>query len=404
MKIVMIAPFAFTPKATVNARTFPIAQTLTSRGHQVTILTAPYDHLEDAGTTAERDGVQIYNLPIKRVTALTPLLAAWQLAALARRQRPDVVHLFKPVGYAALAGMILYHTSHLALVTDSDDWEGTGGWNSINPYPWHWKRFFDFQERWVPCHSAAVTVASRTLETQMWGMGVPVEQVFYVPNCPGTAFLRHREEVHPSDRSHVRQALGIGDAPMAIYVGHITRGDDLDLALVAFKQVLDHLPSARLVIAGTGDGLSPLRSLAAELGLSDTVIFTGWIDHQKVPAYLMAADAAIYPYRDSLVNRAKCSIKILEYMAMGKAIVTHRVGQNLEYLEQDRSGILVEPGSATEFADGLLAVLTDPAFAERLGSEAALRIERRFSWAQRVVGIEQAYQLACDTRRMADRS
>ena len=394
MKVVMIAPFAFAPKATVNARTFPIAQALVARGHRVVILVPPYDNLSDAGRRLERDGVAIHNLPIRRVTALTPLLAGQRMAALARAHRPDVVHVFKPVGYAAVAGMLFRLTSRAPVVTDTDDWEGTGGWNSINPYPWHWKRFFDFQEHWLPRHSGAVTVASRTLQTQMWGMGLPPDRVFYVPNGPGRAFTERHAALDASDRARVRDALGIGTAPMALYVGHISLGDDLDLALEAFTQVRRQLPEARLVIVGTGDGLSRLQARAAEAQLGDAVIFTGWIDHADVPAYLAAADAAVYPYRDSLVNRAKCSIKVLEYMTTGKAIVTHRVGQNAEYLENGRSAILAEPGNVDEFAEGLLAVLTDRALAARLGREAALRIQRRFTWERRIGDVEAAYQRA----------
>ena len=393
----MIGPFAFTPKATVSARMFPMAQALVQRGHQVTLWLPPHDNLSDAGLETERDGVRIRNLPLKRVSAWTPLCAAWRLASLARSENPDIVHVFKPVGYAALAGMFLHLSSRLPLVTDTDDWEGTGGWNSANPYPWHWKRFFDFQERWLPRHSAAVTVASRTLQTQVWGMGVPSTNVIYVPNCPEQTFAAQLASVREADSSSVRKKLGVGSAPLAMYVGHITRGDDLDLALLALKVVQERVPEARLVFVGTGEGLEPLQRQAGELGLSQRVIFAGWVDHEQIPAYLAAADAAIYPYRDSLINRAKCSIKILEYMAMGKAIVTHRVGQNVEYLENGISGLLAEPGSVTEFAEALTAVLTDRALAARLGEEAALRIRRKFNWAQRVLDVERAYSIACDT-------
>jgi glycosyltransferase involved in cell wall biosynthesis len=394
MKIAMIAPFAFKPKATVNARTFPMAQALVARGHQVTVLVPPYDNLPDAGRAFERDGVQVRNLALKRVHAFTPLFAARRLAHLARMEHADVVHVFKPVGYAALAGMMLSLFTRVPLVTDSDDWEGGGGWNSINPYPWHWRLFFDFQERWLPSHSQAVTVASRTLETQMWGMGIPPSRVFYVPNCPSPSFLLGRSRLQERDPRQVRHELGIGDAPMAVYVGHITRGDDLDLAIDAFAQLRNRLATARLVIVGTGEGYERLERLVKERGLAESVIFAGWVDHQEVPAYLAAADVALYPYRDSLVNRAKCSIKILEYMAMGKAIVTHRVGQNVEYLENGRSGILAEPGSVTEFADGLEAVLTDRNLARRLGAEARRRVESSFSWQQRAADVERAYQAA----------
>ena len=390
----MVGPFALSPKATVSARALPMAQALVRRGHRVTLLIAPYDNLSDAGQTRDLDGVSVRNLPLARVTAWTPLLAAWKLAALARRLQPDVVHVFKPVGYAALSGMILCHTSRLPIVVDTDDWEGTGGWNSINPYPWHWKRFFDFQERWLPRRAEAVTVASRTLQTQVWGMGVPPQQVFYVPNCPTRTLLSRRNQVQEVDRTKVREKLEVGNAPLIMYVGNITLGDDLDLALLAMKQVLERIPEAKLVVVGAGDGLAHLRSLATDMDLYEAVTFTGWIDHQDIPAYLAAADVAIYPYRDTLVNRAKCSIKILEYMAMGKAIVTSRVGQNIEYIENGESGILAEPGDVDSFANGLMAVLTDPSLAHRLGAQARERIEQSFSWSQRIVDVEQAYRLA----------
>jgi glycosyltransferase involved in cell wall biosynthesis len=174
----------------------------------------------------------------------------------------------------------------------------------------------------------------------------------------------------------------------------MTRGDDLDIALIALQQVRRRLPSARLALVGTGEGLGRLRALAAELDLLDAVRFPGWIDHGEVPAYLAAADVALYPYRDTLINRSKCSIKILEYMAMGKAILTHRVGQNQEYLEHRKSGLLVEPGEVDAFAEGLLTLLTDPTLSEQLGSRAAQQIEERFNWSKRIADVEKAYQAA----------
>ena len=400
MKIAMIGPFAFAPKATVSARAFPMAQALVQRDHRVSLLLPPYDNLEHAGREETRDGVHVQNLDLRRVRPWTPLTAAWRLAVETRRLSPDVVHVFKPVGYAALAGMIVRRTTRLPIVVDTDDWEGTGGWNSVNPYPWHWKRFFDFQERWLPRHAAAVTVASRTLQSQIWGLGVPPERVFYVPNCPRASLLSApgqvtaADQVAAADRARVREQLGIGSAPMLVFVGNISLGDDLDLALRALPKVLERLPGVKLVIVGTGDGLPRLRALADDLALNDAVRFTGWIDHRHVPAHLAAADIAIYPYRDTLINRAKCSIKVLEYMTMGKAIVTTRVGQNLEYLEHGQSGILAAPGDVHAFAGALLHLLENPDLARRLGENAARRIREQFTWSHHVDTVLQAYHLA----------
>jgi glycosyltransferase involved in cell wall biosynthesis len=177
-------------------------------------------------------------------------------------------------------------------------------------------------------------------------------------------------------------------------LGHIPRGTDLDLALEALAQIGDRLPEARLVIAGVGDGLPDLQRQAHRLGLGDCVIFPGWIEHEQAHLYVAAADVALNPYRDTLINRSKCAGKVVLAMAMGKAVVTSRLGQNLEYIEHERSGLLTEPGDSRDLAQALLAVLSDRAWASELGRNAQRRIWEQFDWCARVGEVERAYQVA----------
>jgi glycosyltransferase involved in cell wall biosynthesis len=389
----MIGPFAWTPKGTVRARAFHIARGLVRRGHQVTILLVPYDNPEEAGRKFELDGVRVHELTITRPKGFSFFCDSFRLAHTALRLRPDVVHIFKPIGYSGLAGMWLAVFSQRPLVVDTDDWEGTGGWNDVNPYPWVWKRFFDFQERWLPRHAGAVTVASQTLQTQVWGFGVPPERVIYLPNGPDV-FLRQSKPAGDQPRAKIRARLGVGDAALAIYVGHIPRGNDLDLAIEALPRVVAEAGDVRLLIIGEGDGRPALEEQVHRLGLDERVIFTGWVDRAEVPAYLAAADVAIYPYRDTLINRAKCAGKVIEYMAMGKAVVTGRVGMNLEYIVHGESGLLTKPGDVDDFAAAMVRVLVDRNLAAQLGRNAEARIWAEFDWDARVGEIERAYAIA----------
>src|SRR5215207_4339995 len=95
--------------------------------------------------------------------------------------RPDAIHVFKPKGYSGLAGAVLSALGR-SWVLDHDDWEGRGGWNSRNRYSAPQRALFQWQESTLPRLARAVTVASRTLQTQVWGLGVPPERVFYLPN------------------------------------------------------------------------------------------------------------------------------------------------------------------------------------------------------------------------------
>lgn len=393
LNVVMIGPHAFKPKATVSARALFIGRALVKRGHRVTILMPPYDNPDDSGCVWEQDGVQLENMVLRRNDLWHQLVVPLRLVRRAIQLDADVVHVFKPIAYSGLAGVYLSRFSRRPLVLDTDDWEGTGGWNDVNPYPALWKRLFDWQERWLARHADAVTVVSRTLQTQVWGFGVDPARTVYLPNGPD-ARLRNSVQVSEGHKARIRERLGVGDAPFALYLGHIPHGTDLDLAVDALASIRDQLPAAQLVIAGTGAGLPGLRARAREAGVADRVIFAGWIEHEEAHLYVATAGAIVNPYRDSLINRSKCAGKVIAAMAMGKTVITSRLGENLQYIEDGRSGLLTEPGDAGDVARALLAVLSDRELAEELGRNARQRIWDKFDWDSRVGEIEHAYGIA----------
>jgi glycosyltransferase involved in cell wall biosynthesis len=394
----MVGPFAFKPKGTVSVRAFFIARALVKRGHRLAILMAPYDNLADSGRSWEQEGVCLENMRLRRNDTWRQVTVPMGMARRATHLNPDVIHVFKPIGYSGLTGLYLRTFSRRPLVLDTDDWEGTGGWNDVNPYPALWKRLFDWQERWLARHASAVTVASRTLQTQVWGFGVEPARVIYLPNGPD-ARLQARADVSREEKAALRARLGVGDAPLALYLGHIPHGSDLDLALEALARVHGQLPQARMVIAGVGDGLPALRAQAQELGISDRVLFPGWVEPEEVPVYLAAADVAINPYRDTLINRAKCAGKVVAAMAMGRTVITSRLGENLAYIQDGHSGLLTEPGDAGDLARALLAALSDRSWATELGRNAQERIWTKFDWDARIGEVERAYQIVIDRQK-----
>jgi glycosyltransferase involved in cell wall biosynthesis len=395
MRIVMIGPFAWAPKGTVSARAFLLGRALVERGHQVTLVMPPYDNPSHAGWEWARDDVQLINMPLPAwgdslwARLSVPLAMARRAIGL----KPDLIHVFKPLGYAGLTGLYLrLFWPRLPLVLDSDDWEGRGGWADVNPYPRLWRWFFTWQEGWLARHADAVTVASRTLQTQMWGWGLSPQCVFYLPNGPDPR-LRERQ-VSAAEQQELRRVLGVGDAPLALYVGHVSYGSEVSLIVDVLPMVCELVPSIRVVIVGSGDGIAALQDQAGRAGLGERLIFAGWVDQEDVPVYLAAADLALYPHRDTLVNRAKSPSKITAYMAMGKPIVASAVGEIVEYLDAGHAGLLVEPGNARAFADGMIALLSDPARAGELGRRARQRIWEHYDWAHQVLKVEQAYSAA----------
>jgi glycosyltransferase involved in cell wall biosynthesis len=79
-------------------------------------------------------------------------------------------------------------------------------------------------------------------------------------------------------------------------------------------------------------------------------------------------------------------IKLFEYMAAGRAVVTSNVGAIPEVLRNEENALLVAPGGVTELVAALVRLLNDKALAERLGA-ASRRDVQGYSWDERVARV-----------------
>ena len=97
MHIVMVGPFGLGPKQTMRSRALPMAEALTRRGLQVTLLLPPWSNPQDAGSTLQHGAVRIINLKLPH---LIPVLFQASLGLSLLRHalalKPDVIHCFKP--------------------------------------------------------------------------------------------------------------------------------------------------------------------------------------------------------------------------------------------------------------------------------------------------------------------
>ncbi len=373
----------------------PMAAALCRRGHNVIILIPPYDNPADSGQQWERDGVRVVNMRLPRIAggSYTILSLAWQLARSARRLQPDVLHVFKPVGPGALAMALLRRwMPHIPILLDNDDWEGAGGWLDVNPYSALQKRVLAWQERWCLQQARAVTCASHVLMTRTRLLAGD-KPMALLPNGPDNTL---REVVAQAElrRDALRDAFGWRNARVLIYAGTVPLNHDLDIAVRAIAAIRAGIPNLKWVIIATGDGLPSLRAAIQQAGLEPFVEHHGFMPHDHLVERLVAADIALYPYRDSNINQAKCSGKVIDYMACGKAMVVSDVGMNRHYLQDGISGLLTPPGNAEAFAVALTRLAHDPLWADSLGRAAQGRLWERFGWDGRVATLETLYRAA----------
>ncbi len=399
MKIVFIGPFGLQPKATMRTRALHLGKALIARGHQVTMLIPPWDDPDRAGQRWEDEGVSIINveLPIG-VPGLFHMILTRTLIAEALKREPDVIHFFKPKAYAGLAHVGLWSLRKLGqhqirLVLDSDDWEQA--WNDVSPYSLLQKRMFTWQEKWGLRHADAVIVTSRAIENlaQPYLRQTPL---FYVPNgCSAeTMTTFNLTKIHNEPIKLLRQKWQLGEAPLILLYTRFLEFR-LERIVAQVQHISQALPEARWLIVGQGlyEEEKRLETLLDEAGLLSYVRFAGWIPYEETPFYFKAADVAVYPYDDTLINQTKCSVKLIDLLTAGVPVVADAVGQNTEYMEDGVSGILPPAENDVAFSKAIVQLLQDSELRHQIGQAAAQRIREKFTWGTLSEEVEVAYGL-----------
>src|SRR5260370_15815586 len=105
---------------------------------------------------------------------------------------------------------------------------------------------------------------------------------------------------------------------------------------------------------GTGDSLEDLRSLARELNLNGHVDLRGFVSEEELQANLAAADICVDPDPSSPLNDVSTWIKVMEYMAYSKPIVSFDLKETR--FSDGGAAIYVEPNNEPAFADAIGAL------------------------------------------------
>ena len=298
----------------------------------------------------------------------------------------DVVHFQKCHHYAAVPAIIAAYIAQKPLHYDWDDWEEKIWYEScgtsLNA------RFigasFKMLERWLPVLADSVSCASAHLKKLAVKFGVEEEFIF---DTPVGADL---EKFKPGlDGSKVKEKYKIKGC-LVLYIGQLHGAQYADLFIKAINIILHKHQSASFMIVGEGFFEHKLKRLVLDLGLKEKVIFTGAVDHENIPYYIAASDICVAPFKETEVSRCKSPLKIAEYLACGKPIVTSLVGEVRSMA--GGCAVMAKEGDFYSLAEGILRLLKDSNLRERLAGAARDRVEKKYNWNYSTDSLLRAYK------------
>lgn len=226
-----------------------------------------------------------------------------------------------------------------------------------------------------------VLPVTEVLAAHVRAVGVPQDRIVVVPNGINLVHFA----TAPS-QAVAKEGLGWSDALVLGFTGFVRDWHGMDL-VIRWMAGPAAPQAARLLVVGDGPVRAELEQLAKDLQLGERVRFTGVVHRDRVPGLVAAFDVALQP---AVVAYAS-PLKLIEYLALGKAIVAPNQPNIAEVLCDEVNALLFEPGDTHGLEKALARLAHEPALRQRLGAGARETItQMQLTWvgnANKVVGL-----------------
>lgn len=185
--------------------------------------------------------------------------------------------------------------------------------------------------------------------------GVEMEQFMDLPDTPQVSF-------DPQEK------------PL-VFLGRLVPEKGVWQLLNCFTRVLESVPEAKLYIGGRGPQKNTLELRAQKLGVSERVVFTGFIRDKERNYVYHRAKAAVFP---SLYE--PFGIVALEAMATKTPVIVSEVGGLSEIVSHRETGLKVPPGHESKLAEAIVEILSNDEFAAKLADNALKMVDTVYNW------------------------
>jgi glycosyltransferase involved in cell wall biosynthesis len=375
-----------------DRRVWQECRALTEAGYRVEVI-CPRGSGRDTEAFAEIDGVRIHRYPLTAATGGPAgyvreySLALWHTLRVARRlsrEEPfDVIHACNPPDLLFLIAMALRPTGarflfdHHDLVPELFESRFAGGPRAL-------LRASGLLERltfWAA--DSVISTNESYRQAAIARGGFPPDRVRVVRSAPD---LSRFVPVAPDP------ALKRGKRFLACYLGVMGPQDGVDYALRSLACLKDELgrDDVHATFIGSGDAFEESVALAARLGLDGMVEFTGRVPDETVQAYLSTADVCLSPDPKNPLNDVSSMNKVVEYMAMGRPLVSFELHEARVTAED--AAAYAPANDERRFAELIAELLDDPERRERMGAVGRHRVQQALSWEVSRGNLLEAYE------------
>jgi glycosyltransferase involved in cell wall biosynthesis len=371
-----------------DRRVWNEARALTRAGYEVSVIcpATPEHPLRHEVI----DGIEIFRHPLPEARRASAYLLEygcalfWQFVLafrVLRRRGFDVIHACNPPDLIFIVGF--FRLFGKTFVFDHHDlcpelYEAKFGKRDLF---WRWLLFCERRTFRTAEMSLATNESYRRIAIERGGMAP--ERVHVVRSGPSLERMR----ILPPD-----PALKRGRRYLVGYVGVMGNQEGIDYLLEAAR-ILVHeqgRDDIQFTLVGSGPELPALRERCSALGLDPFITFAGRLPDEELLAVLNTADVCVNPDEHNEMNDKSTMNKVMEYMALGKAMVQFDLTEGR--FSAGEASLYAEPNDARDLAAKLVELLEAPDRRVWMGAFGRERVESDLNWDHEEPKLLAAYE------------
>lgn len=234
------------------------------------------------------------------------------------------------------------------------------------------RRLASAMERWICSAATRTIVVSTPLRDYLESLGVARSKCVVMPNGVDPVRFTPRDK-----QADLAASLGLPSGAFVIgFTGVLRPWHGLDLLLAAMALISRIDPNICLLIVGDGPYRSTIEQMVRDANLSKVAFITGRVGHDRVPDHVALFDVAVSPRATFYAS----PMKVIEYMALGKAVLVPRTPNFLDMIQDGVDGACFTDGDAQDLGKVLRGLYNARDFRDRLGRSAREKVETRLNW------------------------
>ncbi len=180
----------------------------------------------------------------------------------------------------------------------------------------------------------------------------------------------------------VRARHGLTGRPVILCVSRMVSRKGQDVLVRALPAIRRQVPGAALLLVGDGPRRRAVQRMVVRGGLQDDVVFAGRVPGDQLPAYYDAGDVFAMPARTRMggLEAEGLGICYLEAASTGLPVVAGDSGGAPDAVLEGANGYVVPGRSVPAVADAIIALISDPALADRFGDRGRRWVVDQWRW------------------------